>query len=225
MQAYDPSIMANLGKEALTYLKNAEVVGIGTGQTVNAFIDVLAASHLSFKALVSSSKASSKRLIEKGFSPVSLNEVSSIDVYIDGADEVDPFANCIKGGGGALTQEKCLAAASKTFVCIITENKKVDFLGQTHPLPIEVIQTARSFVARKLISLGGKPIYRENFITDNGHIILDVHDLDLSQPAKQSALLNAIPGVLTTGLFVEQKPQIVLCAHPQGVDVIPVDQS
>ncbi len=185
------------------------VLGIGTGSTVNFFISELAKYKNNFYGAVSSSEASTKLLQEIGIEVFSLNDVNEVAYYIDGADEVSPENYLIKGGGGAHTREKIIASASNEFICIVDKSKLVESLGE-FPLPIEVIPESRSLVARKITSLGGTPIYRKGFITDQGNQILDVNDIDISQPESLEALINNIPGVVDNGIFAINKPEVVL---------------
>tara|TARA_B000000475_G_scaffold160762_1_gene129492 strand:- start:96 stop:734 length:639 start_codon:yes stop_codon:yes gene_type:complete len=185
------------------------VLGIGTGSTVNFFISELAKYKNNFYGAVSSSEASTKLLQEIGIEVFSLNDVNEVAYYIDGADEVSPENYLIKGGGGAHTREKIIASASNEFICIVDKSKLVESLGE-FPLPIEVIPESRSLVARKITSLGGTPIYRKGFITDQGNQILDVKDIDISQPESLEALINNIPGVVDNGIFAINKPEVVL---------------
>ena len=184
------------------------VLGIGTGSTVNFFIDELSNFKNYFKGAVSSSEASTILLENNGIDVFSLNDVNGLEFYIDGADEVSPDNVLIKGGGGAHTREKIVASASREFICIVDQSKLVDKLGD-FPLPIEVIPESRSLVARKIISLGGTPIYRSGFVTDQGNHILDIKDIDISQPEKLESLINNIPGVIDNGIFAFNKPNIV----------------
>ena len=184
------------------------VLGIGTGSTVNFFIDELSNFKNYFKGAVSSSEASTILLERNGIDVFSLNDVNRLEFYIDGADEVSPDNVLIKGGGGAHTREKIVASASREFICIVDQSKLVDKLGD-FPLPIEVIPESRSLVARKIISLGGTPIYRSGFVTDQGNHILDIKDIDISQPEKLESLINNIPGVIDNGIFAFNKPNIV----------------
>ncbi|MGD9164589.1 MAG: ribose-5-phosphate isomerase RpiA, partial [Chromatiales bacterium] len=177
-------------KAALDYVKGG-VIGVGTGSTVNHFIDYLATIKGRIDGTVSSSEASTERLKGHGIPVLDLNATGELEVYIDGADEADHYLNLIKGGGGALTREKIIAGASKKFVCIADESKLVDVLGK-FPLPVEVIPMARSHVARQLVKLGGTPVWRENFITDNGNLILDVHNLEIMKPMELEQKINAI---------------------------------
>jgi ribose 5-phosphate isomerase A len=201
---------------ALEYVKADAVLGVGTGSTVNCFIEALAASKVRIAAAVSSSEASTALLGAAGFEVLELNQAGTLDLYIDGADEFDPHCRLIKGGGGALTREKIVAAASRKFVCIVDQSKKVGVLGK-FPLPVEVIPMARSFVARRLVALGGQPEWREAFTTDNGNVILDVHNMDLLDPVGMERRINDIPGVVTCGLFALRPADIVLMATSSGV--------
>ncbi|QJD71652.1 ribose-5-phosphate isomerase RpiA [Marinobacterium sp. LSUCC0821] len=205
----------------LPKLKADSIIGIGTGSTANCFIDALAAHKGAFEAAVASSEASAERLRSHGIEVVDLNSVSGIEVYVDGADEFDPHLNLVKGGGGALTREKIVAAASKEFVCIVDKSKQVDVLG-AFPLPIEVIPMARSYVARELAKLGVQPEYRQGFVTDNGNIILDVHDMEILNPKGLERELNDLVGVVTNGLFALRPADIVLMATPDGVETLTV---
>ena len=201
---------------ALTWIRSDSVLGIGTGSTVNCFIDALAASGILIEAAVSSSEASTERLRSHGFRVRELNLAGTLDVYIDGADEFDSHKRLIKGGGGALTREKIVAAASRKFVCIVDESKKVGVLGN-FPLPIEVIPMARSYVARQLVAMGGQPELRAGFVTDNGNVILDVYNMDLIDPVGAEKHINNLAGVVTCGLFAIRPADIVLMATPSGV--------
>ena len=203
----------NVAKQAIDYIKDKlhpeMILGIGTGSTVNFFIEELGAYKNLFAGAISSSEASSNLLNEKGIEVFNLNDVMDIAYYIDGADEVSPNYELIKGGGGAHTREKIVASASNEFVCIVDETKLVSQLG-AFPLPVEVLPESRSLVARKIVSMGGTPIYRAGFITDQGNEILDIKDLDISNPEAIEALLNNIPGVVDNGIFAFNKPKKVL---------------
>jgi ribose 5-phosphate isomerase A len=201
---------------ALAWVRQDCILGVGTGSTVNCFIDALAASGKRLEAAVSSSEATSARLRSHGIEVRELNNTGTLDVYIDGADEFDAHRRLIKGGGGALTREKVVAAASRTFVCIVDESKKVGVLG-AFPLPIEVIPMARSYVARQLVALGGQPELRQDFVTDNGNVILDVHNLDLVDPVEVEKHINNIAGVVACGLFALRPAEVVLMATATGV--------
>ena len=185
------------------------ILGIGTGSTVNFFIEQLSRYKNHFKGAVSSSEASSKLLEASGIQVFSLNDVNELEFYVDGADEVAPNNFLIKGGGGAHTREKIVASASREFICIVDKSKMVQKLG-AFPLPIEVIPESRSLVARKILSLGGTPLYRNNFITYQGNQILDVKDIDISNPEELEILINSIAGVVDNGIFAKNKPQVVL---------------
>lgn len=200
---------------ALQYIQPGTVVGIGTGSTVNHFIDALAASRIPIAGAVSSSEASTKRLRAHGIEVLDLNEVDDIPVYVDGADESNELLQLIKGGGGALTREKIIAAASRQFVCIADNSKLVRVLGR-FPLPVEVIPMARGYVARQLVALGGKPELRVGFTTDNGNIILDVHGLEIAEPIRLEREINDIPGVVTNGLFALRPADVLLLGQDDG---------
>ena len=204
---------------ALEYVIVDEIVGVGTGSTVNHFIDVLATIKHKIKGAVSSSVASTERMEAHGIKVYDLNEVNGIEVYIDGADESDHYLNLIKGGGGALTREKIIAGASKKFVCIADESKLVDFLGE-FPLPVEVIPMARSFIARELVKLGGRPVWREDFVTDNGNDILDVHDMKIMEPVKMENELNKLPGIVTVGIFANRPANVLILGTPEGAKTV-----
>ena len=205
-----------VAKAALEFVEYDAVIGVGTGSTVNCFIDALAESRIRVEAAVSSSEATTERLRSIGVRVSDLNQTGGLDVYIDGADEFDPHRRLIKGGGAALTREKIVAGASRKFVCIVDESKRVNILGG-FPLPVEVIPMARSLVARKLVALGGQPEWRENCTTDNGNWILDVHNMDLVDPVATEQQINNIPGVVTCGLFAIRSADIVLVAGETGI--------
>ena len=206
----------NVAKQAIDYIKDKlhpeMILGIGTGSTVNFFIEELGKYKNLFSGAVSSSDASSILLNEQGIEVFNLNDVMDIAFYIDGADEVSPSNNLIKGGGGAHTREKIVASASNEFVCIVDGSKLVTELGAFH-LPVEVIPESRSLVARKIVSIGGTPIYRSWFVTDQGNHILDVKNLNISNPEAVEALLNNIPGVVDNGIFAFNKPKTVLISE------------
>lgn len=208
---------------AVEYIKpklhKESIVGVGTGSTANFFIDALAEVKHLFDGAVASSDATAGRLKGHGIEVYDLNHIAEMDVYVDGADEFDTCLNLIKGGGGALTREKIVAALAKEFVCIVDESKKVDLLGE-FPLPVEVIPMARSQVAREIVKLDGMPVWRENFITDNGNIILDVHDMEIMEAKSLEKELNNIVGVVTNGLFANRGADVVLMATPNGVETI-----
>lgn len=194
---------------ALDHLDDARIIGVGTGSTVNHFIDALAGIRDRIEGTVSSSEASTARLKKLGLPVLDLNSTGDLDVYVDGADESTRHLQLIKGGGGALTREKIVAAASRRFICIADDSKLVDVLGE-FPLPVEVIPMARSLVARKLTALGGRPELRAGFTTDNGNVILDVHNLRIMEPAKLESQINDIPGVVTCGLFALRPADVLL---------------
>lgn len=191
-------------------------IGVGTGSTVNFFIDALAEVKDRYTGAVSSSIASTERLKQHGIPVLDLSQTGTLDIYVDGADESTTHRQLIKGGGGALTREKIIAAASRKFVCIIDESKLVDVLGK-FPLPVEVIPMARSFVAREMIKMGGQPTWRENFVTDNGNDILDVHNLQILNPVEMETHINQIAGVVTVGLFANRSADVVIMATDDGI--------
>ena len=203
----------SVSKKAINYIEKKltkeMILGIGTGSTVNFFISELAKYKNHFYGAVSSSEASTKLLQDIGIEVFSLNDVNEVAYYIDGADEVSPENFLIKGGGGAHTREKIIASASNEFICIVDKSKLVERLG-TFPLPIEVIPESRSLIARKITSLGGTPIYRKDFITDQGNQILDVKNMDISEPEALEVLINNMPGVVDNGIFAFNKPEVVL---------------
>jgi len=205
-----------VAQAALRQVEDGMLLGVGTGSTINAFIDALAESEKHLEAAVSSSEATTARLEAIGVRVVELNHSGDLELYIDGADEVDGHRRLIKGGGGALTREKIIAGASRRFVCIVDASKCVKVLGE-FPLPVEVIPMARSFVGRQLIRLGGQPELREGFTTDNGNPILDVRGLDLVDPVKMEGEINAIPGVVSCGLFARRPADQVLVAEESGI--------
>lgn len=203
---------------AVKYVKGG-VVGVGTGSTVNHFIDALADVRGSLDGAVSSSEASTQRLKALAIPVLDLNEAGSLDLYVDGADEADGHLRLVKGGGGALTREKIVAAASDQFVCIVDDTKLVDVLGE-FPLPVEVIPMARSYVARRLAALGGQPVWRENFVTDNGNCILDVRGLRIVDPVTLESEINNIVGVVSNGLFARRAADVLLVGDDDGVRTI-----
>lgn len=198
-------------------LEDKTVVGVGTGSTANYFIDALAEVKHLFDGAVASSEATAKRLQEHGIRVYELNNVNELAVYVDGADEFDPHFNLIKGGGGALTREKIVAAVAREFICIVDASKQVDVLG-AFPLPVEVIPMARSYVARELVKLGAAPALREGFVTDNGNEILDLHSLSIVDPKGLEEAINNITGVVTNGLFARRDADIILLATEAGVE-------
>jgi len=205
-------------KAALEYVDEG-IVGIGTGSTVNHFIDLLATIKGRIQGTVSSSETSTAHLKERGIPVLDLNAAGEIDLYVDGADESNRQLQLIKGGGGALTREKIIAAASKQFVCIASDGKLVDVLG-AFPLPVEVIPMARSYVARQLVKLGGTPVWREGFVTDNGNPILDVHNLDIMEPSKLEQEINNIAGVVTVGLFALRPADVLILGTAEGAKTV-----
>ena len=206
-------------KASLDYITDGVTLGVGTGSTVNELIDLLPSIRERIDAVVSSSRASTALLEELGFEVSPLNAVGDVDVYIDGADEATKHMHLIKGGGGALTREKVLAGAARKFVCIIDDSKQVGMLGR-FPLPIEVIPMAQSFVARKMVKMRGQPIWRENFVTDNGNHILDVHNLQITNPLEMETRINQIPGVVTVGIFAHRPADVLIVASDSGVRVM-----
>ncbi|MFM2446244.1 MAG: hypothetical protein RI936_691 [Pseudomonadota bacterium] len=201
---------------AVDFVQPGQVLGVGTGSTVDFFIDALAAARIEVPATVSSSERSTRRLRHHGFTVVDLNEVVDIAVYVDGADEIDPGFAMIKGGGGALTREKIVAAVARQFVCIADASKLVSTLGR-FPLPVDLIPMARAYVARELARMGGRPVLREGFVTDNGNLILDVHGLTITDPAGLEARITAIAGVVSCGLFAARGADVLLLGTPDGV--------
>jgi ribose 5-phosphate isomerase A len=204
---------------ALEYVEDNTVVGIGTGTTVNYFIEALSRIKHQIEGAVSSSEATTQRLKAHNIPVLDLNAAGPLPLYVDGADEINRFLQMIKGGGGALTREKIIAAASDQFICIADESKQVAVLG-TFPLPVEVIPMARSHVGRALLKRGGQPVLRENFITDNGNLIIDVYNLRILEPAKLEMELNSIAGIVSVGLFALRPADVLLLGTPDGVRVI-----
>jgi ribose 5-phosphate isomerase A len=196
---------------AIEYIKGVSIVGVGTGSTVNHFIDCLAENKSAIDGAVSSSEMTTERLKKLGIPVLDLNSTGKLDVYIDGADEINPHKQLIKGGGGALTREKIVAAASDKFICIADQSKKVDVLGK-FPLPIEVIPMAQSYVAREMVKLGGQPELREGFTSDNGNPIIDVHNMDIINPLELEKTIKNIAGVVTVGIFAIHPADVVLIA-------------
>jgi ribose 5-phosphate isomerase A len=207
--------LKRLAAEAALDYVDGGIVGIGTGSTVNHFIDALAGVKHKIDGAVSSSDASSERLKANGIEVLDLNAAGELEIYVDGADESNHQLQLIKGGGGALTREKIIAAASRKFVCIADESKLVDVLGE-FPLPVEVIPMARSYVARELVKRGGTPVWREGFVTDNGNMILDVHNLEILEPMKLEQELNNIAGVVTAGLFALRPADVLILGTAEG---------
>lgn len=206
-----------VGQAAVKYVKPDTIVGVGTGSTVNHFIDALAEIKDQIIGAVSSSEQSTEKLKSYGIEVFDLNSVDQLDVYIDGADEITPHMAMIKGGGAALTREKIVAAVAKEFICIADSSKRVDVLGD-FPLPVEVIPMARSYVARELVKLGGDPVYRQGVVTDNGNVILDVHNMKILDPKAMEEKINAIVGVVTNGLFACRGADKLLLGTSNGVE-------
>lgn len=200
---------------ALEYVEKGSIIGVGTGSTVNHFIDALGSIKEDIRGAVSSSEASTQKLKELGIEIFELNDVDTLSVYVDGADEINPQNEMIKGGGAALTREKIVAAVAKKFVCIVDSTKQVDILGQ-FPLPVEVIPMARSYVARELVKLGGDPLYRQGVVTDNGNVILDVFNLSITDAKKLEQQINQMVGVVTNGLFAARGADTVIVGTPDG---------
>jgi len=204
---------------ALEYVEKDSIVGVGTGSTVNHFIDALATIKNDIVGAVSSSEASTEKLKAFGIEVFDLNEVSELSIYVDGADEINPYNHMIKGGGAALTREKIVSAVADKFICIVDDTKNVDILGE-FPLPVEVIPMARSYVARELVKLGGDPVYREGVVTDNGNVILDVYNLKIAEPLTLENRINSIVGVVTNGLFANRAANVVLVGTDSGVNTL-----
>ena len=205
-------------RAALSYIEDDMILGVGTGSTVNCLIELLPTLKLS--GAVASSQVTEDRLRALGIEIVDLNFAGTLDLYIDGADEVNAQLQLIKGGGGALTREKIVTAASNKFICMVDASKSVDILGRDFPVPIEVLPQARSYVARELVRLGGEPVYREDFITDYGNVVLDTYDLDVSDPIALEKTLNNIVGVVCNGIFAANQADILLKAGSHGVETI-----
>ncbi|NWK72989.1 ribose-5-phosphate isomerase RpiA [Acinetobacter cumulans] len=205
-----------VAKAALKHLPKGGILGVGTGSTVNFLIELL--PELQLEAAVASSEATAQRLKKLGIEVVDMNSVGGLDAYVDGADEIDRHMHMIKGGGAALTREKIVASIAKKFVCIVDDSKWVDQLGRDFPLPVEVIPMARSAVARKIVSLGGDPVYREGVVTDNGNVILDVHNLNILNALELEKTLNDIPGVVCNGIFALNKADIAVVATDNGIE-------
>ena len=206
-----------VAQAALAHVDAGMVLGVGTGSTVNAFMDALATAKLPLKGAVSSSDETTARLKAMGVDVLDLNHTGDLSLYIDGADEVDGHRRMIKGGGGALTREKIIAAAAREFICIVDETKCVNVLGE-FPVPVEVIPMARAYVARQLVALGGQPALRDGITTDNGHLILDVRGLDLVDPVSTETAINQIAGVVSSGIFARRGADRVLVATETGVE-------
>jgi ribose 5-phosphate isomerase A len=211
-----------VAEAALAFVQAGSIVGVGTGSTANYFIDALAGIKHRIEGSVASSEESARRLEAHGIPVMDLNSVSELSVYVDGADESTRHLCLIKGGGGALTREKIVAAVARSFVCVVDDSKLVDRLG-AFPLPVEVIPMARSYVARRIVRMGGSPELREGFITDNGNVILDIHDLDILEPERIETKLDKIAGVVCNGLFARRPADVLLVGRDAGVDTIRTD--
>ena len=207
-----------VARAALTYIEDDMILGVGTGSTVNCLIELLPKVRL--RGAVASSQVTQDKLEALGIEVMDLNFVGELDLYIDGADEVNPNLQLIKGGGGALTREKIVAAASKEFICLVDESKWVTTLGREFPVPIEVLPQARSYVARELARLGGEPVYREGFVTDYGNVILDTYDLDVQSASEMEARLNNIVGVVCNGIFAANQADKLLIAKETGIETL-----
>lgn len=205
--------------KALEFVEKGSIVGVGTGSTVNHFIDALATMKDQIEGAVSSSEVSTEKLKAYGIEVFDLNSVDDLSVYVDGADEITEHMHMIKGGGAALTREKIVAAVAKKFVCIADESKQVPILG-TFPLPVEVIPMARSYVGRELVKLGGDPMYRQGVVTDNGNVIIDVYNMSILNPVEMERKINAIVGVVTNGLFADRGADVLILGTPNGSKVI-----
>ncbi|MBC3766851.1 ribose-5-phosphate isomerase RpiA [Neptunicella marina] len=208
-----------VAQAAIEYIEDDSIIGVGTGSTVNHFIEALEAVKHKIKGAVSSSEASTEKLKAMGIEVMDLNFVGDFDVYVDGADEITQHKHMIKGGGAALTREKIVAAVARKFICIIDDSKQVDVLGE-FPLPVEVIPMARSYVAREIVKLGGDPVWREGVITDNGNVILDVYNLQIIDPPTLEKTLNNIVGVVTNGIFANRGADVVLVGSQNGVQTL-----
>ena len=219
MTTIDPKLAQKqaAAKAALAYIEDGMVLGVGTGSTVNCLIELL--PQVQLKGAVASSQVTEDKLKALGIEIYDLNSVGQLDLYIDGADEIDGAGNMIKGGGGALTREKIVAAASSQFVCMVDDSKIVSQLGK-FPVAIEVLPQARSYVARELVKMGGEPVYREGFVTDYGNLILDTYELDVSNPAKLEQEINNIVGVVCNGIFAAQSASVMLKAGDAGVETV-----
>lgn len=208
-----------VARAALEHVAAGSVVGVGTGSTANHFIDALAGIKHKIDATVASSRATAERLAERAIPVVDLNEIDAVSVYVDGADEATRHLHLIKGGGGALTREKLVAAVAKRFVCIVDDSKLVARLG-AFPLPIEVLPMARGYLSRELVRIGGRPVWREGFVTDNGNQIIDVHDLDVLSPVELESELDHLAGAVCNGLFARRPADLLLVGTDDGVDVV-----
>ena len=206
-----------VARAALDYIRAGDVVGVGTGSTANHFIDALADIKSKLDGTVASSEATAERLKSHGIQVLELNAADNVDIYVDGADESTRHRHLIKGGGGALTREKIVAAVAKQFVCIVDDSKLVDRLGE-FPLPVEVVPLARSYVARQIRGIGGNPSWREGYVTDNGNVILDIGNFDITDPQALESELNQIAGVVSNGLFARRPADVLLVGTDAGVD-------
>jgi ribose 5-phosphate isomerase A len=204
---------------AIKYLDESSIIGVGTGSTTNIFIEELAKQKFKIQATIASSIQTEHKLKQYGFEVISLNDIDELNFYVDGADAYNNLKQLVKGGGGALTREKILANASKMFICMVDETKKPEVLGKL-PLPIEVIPMARSYVARQIVKLGGTPIYREHYLTDNNNIILDIHNLVINEPIKLEEKLNNIAGIVTCGLFAARSADVIIIGHEKNATAI-----
>lgn len=213
MTSLQDQLKRQAAEAALDYIEPNTIVGVGTGSTVNYFIDALATRKHDIEGAVSSSEASTARLKAHGIEVFELNNVADLPVYVDGADEIDEHLRMVKGGGGALTREKIIAAVADKFICIADESKVVGRLGN-FPVPVEVIPMARSYVAREIVKLGGDPVWRQGFVTDNGNVILDIHNFDILDPVQLEQQLNSIVGVVTNGLFANRGANLAIIATP-----------
>lgn len=209
-----------VGWEALKYIKSNTIIGVGTGSTVNYFIEALSSIKQQIEGVVSSSQHSSNQLKKLGIPLYNLNNLNDLEIYIDSADEIDLHMQMIKGGGGALTKEKIIAFAAKKFVCIVDDSKQVNILGRKGPIPVEVIPMARSVVSKSLICLGGLPEYRNGVITDNGNSILDVYNMNITDASLLEQRINNIPGVVSVGLFAQRKADIALVGTQKGIKIL-----
>ncbi len=216
MTSLQDQLKRQAAEAALDYIEPNTIVGVGTGSTVNYFIDALATRKHDIEGAVSSSEASTARLKAHGIEVFELNNVADLPVYVDGADEIDEHLRMVKGGGGALTREKIIAAVADKFICIADESKVVGRLGN-FPVPVEVIPMARSYVAREIVKLGGDPVWRQGFVTDNGNVILDIHNFDILDPVQLEQQLNSIVGVVTNGLFANRGANLAIIATPNGL--------
>ena len=214
------SLKKQSAEAALSYIHDDAIIGVGTGSTVNYFINALASIKGRIAGTVASSIATEKQLKALGIPVLDLNAAGRISLYVDGADEANHYGYLIKGRGGALTREKIIASVSEKFICIIDESKLVEILGRNSPVPLEVLPMARSLVGRKIVGLNGNPVYRDNYLTDNGNIIIDAYNLTISQPLELENKLNCIPGVVENGLFAHRPADLIIVATSNGVETI-----